>query len=80
MQLSHEEIVIGYADRSQSTKNRSQMRTRSHCLASQMGAGSLYGQVSQSVQSKPYSIAFGTDEPILLCAPTGTGKVFFSSF
>jgi pre-mRNA-splicing helicase BRR2 len=38
------------------------------------------------VQSKLYPIAFGTDEPILLCAPTGAGKVclsiltFFSSF
>jgi len=27
------------------------------------------------VQSKLYPIAFGTDEPILLCAPTGAGKV-----
>jgi pre-mRNA-splicing helicase BRR2 len=27
------------------------------------------------VQSKVYPIAFGTDEPILLCAPTGAGKV-----
>lgn len=27
------------------------------------------------VQSKAYPIAFGTDEPILLCAPTGAGKV-----
>ncbi|KAJ7343359.1 putative RNA helicase [Mycena albidolilacea] len=26
------------------------------------------------VQSKVYPIAFGTDEPILLCAPTGAGK------
>ncbi|TFY80397.1 hypothetical protein EWM64_g3621 [Hericium alpestre] len=26
------------------------------------------------VQSKLYPIAFGTDEPILLCAPTGAGK------
>lgn len=27
------------------------------------------------VQSKLYPVAFGTDEPILLCAPTGAGKV-----
>lgn len=27
------------------------------------------------IQSKLYPIAFGTDEPILLCAPTGGGKV-----
>ena len=27
------------------------------------------------VQSKLFPIAFGTDEPILLCAPTGAGKV-----
>ena len=27
------------------------------------------------VQSKAFPIAFGTDEPILLCAPTGSGKV-----
>ena len=27
------------------------------------------------VQSKVFPIAFGTDEPILLCAPTGAGKV-----
>lgn len=27
------------------------------------------------VQSKLYPTAFGTDEPILLCAPTGAGKV-----
>jgi pre-mRNA-splicing helicase BRR2 len=27
------------------------------------------------VQSKVYPVAFGTDEPILLCAPTGAGKV-----
>lgn len=27
-----------------------------------------------SVQSKCYPIAFGTDEPMLLCAPTGAGK------
>ncbi|KAI0062804.1 Sec63-domain-containing protein [Artomyces pyxidatus] len=26
------------------------------------------------VQSKLYPVAFGTDEPILLCAPTGAGK------
>ena len=32
------------------------------------------------VQSKLYPIAFGTDEPILLCAPTGAGKVHFSFF
>jgi pre-mRNA-splicing helicase BRR2 len=31
------------------------------------------------VQSKLYPIAFGTDEPILLCAPTGAGKVGFFS-
>jgi len=29
------------------------------------------------VQSKLFPIAFGTDEPILLCAPTGAGKVCF---
>ena len=29
------------------------------------------------VQSKLYPIAFGTDEPILLCAPTGAGKAGF---
>lgn len=27
------------------------------------------------IQSKAYPIAFGTDEPLLLCAPTGAGKV-----
>jgi hypothetical protein len=27
------------------------------------------------MQSKLHPIAFGTDEPILLCAPTGAGKV-----
>jgi len=27
------------------------------------------------IQSKLFPIAFGTDEPILLCAPTGAGKV-----
>jgi pre-mRNA-splicing helicase BRR2 len=27
------------------------------------------------VQSKLYPVAFGSDEPILLCAPTGAGKV-----
>ncbi len=27
------------------------------------------------IQSKLYPIAFGTDEPLLLCAPTGAGKV-----
>ena len=34
------------------------------------------------VQSKLFPIAFGTDEPILLCAPTGAGKVtiFVSSW
>ena len=31
------------------------------------------------IQSKLYPIAFGTDEPILLCAPTGAGKVRFPS-
>lgn len=29
------------------------------------------------VQSKLFPVAFGTDEPILLCAPTGAGKVTF---
>ena len=29
------------------------------------------------VQSKLYPIAFGTDKPILLCAPTGAGKARF---
>jgi len=32
------------------------------------------------VQSKLYPIAFGTDEPILLCAPTGAGKVYLFIF
>lgn len=32
------------------------------------------------VQSKLYPIAFGTDEPILLCAPTGAGKVTHIDF
>ena len=27
------------------------------------------------IQSELYPIAFGTDEPLLLCAPTGAGKV-----
>ena len=27
------------------------------------------------VQSKLYPVAFGQDEPLLLCAPTGAGKV-----
>jgi len=31
------------------------------------------------VQSRLYPVAFGTDEPILLCAPTGAGKVRPSS-
>jgi pre-mRNA-splicing helicase BRR2 len=31
------------------------------------------------VQSKMYPIAYGTDEPILLCAPTGAGKVCTSN-
>ncbi|KAN0134228.1 Sec63 Brl domain containing protein [Lactarius tabidus] len=31
------------------------------------------------VQSKLYPIAFGTDEPILLCAPTGAGKASFTN-
>jgi pre-mRNA-splicing helicase BRR2 len=31
------------------------------------------------VQSRLYPIAFGTDEPILLCAPTGAGKVSSSA-
>lgn len=30
------------------------------------------------VQSRLYPIAFGTDEPVLLCAPTGAGKVSIS--
>jgi len=29
------------------------------------------------VQSKLFPVAFGTDEPILLCAPTGAGKACF---
>lgn len=29
------------------------------------------------VQSKLFPVAFGTDEPLLLCAPTGAGKVRF---
>jgi pre-mRNA-splicing helicase BRR2 len=32
------------------------------------------------VQSRLYPVAFGTDEPLLLCAPTGAGKVRTSSF
>ena len=32
------------------------------------------------VQSKLYPVAFGTDEPLLLCAPTGAGKVRPDSF
>ena len=28
------------------------------------------------VQNKLYPIAYGTDEPILLCAPTGAGELF----
>lgn len=32
------------------------------------------------IQSKVYPIAFGTDEPMLLCAPTGAGKVSPRSF
>jgi pre-mRNA-splicing helicase BRR2 len=37
----------------------------------------VFGSVPtlNTVQSKLYPIAFGTDEPILLCAPTGAGKV-----
>lgn len=31
-------------------------------------------------QSKLYPIAFGTDEPILLCVPTGAGKVCLNSY
>ena len=27
------------------------------------------------VQSKLYPVAFGQDDPLLLCAPTGAGKV-----
>lgn len=30
------------------------------------------------IQSKLYPVAFGTDEPILLCAPTGAGKVRYA--
>ncbi len=29
------------------------------------------------IQSKLYPVAFGQDDPILLCAPTGAGKVNF---
>ena len=32
------------------------------------------------VQSKVFPIAYGTDEPILLCAPTGSGKVCIYNF
>ena len=32
------------------------------------------------VQSKLYPVAYGTDEPILLCAPTGAGKVISFPF
>ena len=34
-------------------------------------------KILNRVQSKLYPIAFGTDEPILLCAPTGAGKAGF---
>jgi pre-mRNA-splicing helicase BRR2 len=30
------------------------------------------------IQSKLYPVAFGQDDPILLCAPTGAGKVNFN--
>jgi pre-mRNA-splicing helicase BRR2 len=32
------------------------------------------------VQSRLYPVAFGTDEPLLLCAPTGAGKVSTTLF
>jgi pre-mRNA-splicing helicase BRR2 len=32
------------------------------------------------IQSKLYPIAFGTDEPILLCTPTGAGKVCLAKY
>ena len=32
------------------------------------------------VQSKLFPVAFGTDEPILLCAPTGAGKARFVAY
>ena len=41
-----------------------------------MGTAGISGlKTLNRVQSKLYPIAFGTDEPILLCAPTGAGKV-----
>ena len=41
-----------------------------------MGTAGISGlKTLNHVQSKLYPIAFGTDEPILLCAPTGAGKV-----
>jgi pre-mRNA-splicing helicase BRR2 len=40
-------------------------------------ARDVFGKVQNlnQIQSKTFPIAFGTDEPILLCAPTGAGKV-----
>jgi pre-mRNA-splicing helicase BRR2 len=37
----------------------------------------VWGKTTQlnPVQSKVFPVAFGTDEPMLLCAPTGAGKV-----
>jgi hypothetical protein len=34
-------------------------------------------KILNRVQSKLYLVTFGTDEPILLCAPTGAGKARF---
>jgi hypothetical protein len=36
-------------------------------------------QKLNKIQSKLFPVAFGTNEPILLCAPTGAGKVCWSS-
>jgi len=41
----------------------------------------VWGKTTQlnPVQSKVFPVAFGTDEPMLLCAPTGAGKVSMSA-
>jgi pre-mRNA-splicing helicase BRR2 len=41
----------------------------------------VWGKTTQlnPVQSKVFPVAFGTDEPMLLCAPTGAGKVSTSA-
>ena len=42
----------------------------------------VFGKVPNlnKIQSKTYPIAFETDEPMLLCAPTGAGKVTMSLY